>query len=500
MKVFVSYRREDSPNVVDLVAERLRRQLGHENVFKDVDSVFLGENFLDKIQSALTTADVLLVVIGPRWLNASKSPGKRRLNDPDDWVRIEVREALQRDDVRVVPLLVEGATMPGESDLPPGLKALAFRHARILRPAPMLEADLDILCERLAPEPKPEPDSKAPAHRAVDIPKVKVAGGGIQQAHTAGSPGLRRPVFFVLAAAGLALLAIALVIASRLESPSQTPPEQTGTPIIPVKPVAGSGITVPSPSQEKSAPDAGEPAKPRLFVLAFGTNTYPRDRVRASLSLSFAEDDVQSVCDAFRHQSGPLYHSLECRPLLGRAATRRAVLDGLHWLRSSARVGDLCVVYFSGYEIYEKQGHLDHFLIMTADSDSDNPEETTLSRESLADAVAEIPGRVLVLLDTCHSEAAARPITTQNPRAAVFASCRVNEKAYESREAQGGLFTTSVASGLAGRADQDGDGTVTLDELEYFAIQRVSQISSTQHPILVKPAGFPPLALTRPGH
>lgn len=249
MKVFLSYRREDSPAVVDRVVERLRRKLGPGNVFKDVDSVSVGENFLDKIQTALTAADVLLVVIGPGWLNASKRSGKRRLDDPDDWVRIEVREALQRDDVRVVPLLVEGATIPRESDLPPGLKALAYRQAFILRPDPVLvEADLDTLCERL--DPKPEAESEASAPRAVDIPQVTAAGGGIQQAHTAGSPGLRRPVVFVLAAAGLAILAIALLIASRVNPASPTPPEQTGTPKIPAKPVTDSGTTVPSPSRE----------------------------------------------------------------------------------------------------------------------------------------------------------------------------------------------------------------------------------------------------------
>ena len=162
MKVFLSYRREDSQAIVDRVAQRFRRKLGPGNVFKDVDSVSVGENFLDKIQTALTAADILFVVIGPGWLNASKRPGKRRLDDPDDWVRIEVHEALQRDDVRVVPLLVEGATMPSERDLPPGLKALAYRNACILRPDPLLEADLDTLCERL----DPEPEAKSEASRS----------------------------------------------------------------------------------------------------------------------------------------------------------------------------------------------------------------------------------------------------------------------------------------------------------------------------------------------
>ena len=288
----------------------------------------------------------------------------------------------------------------------------------------------------------------------------------------------------MLAVAGLATLAIALVIASRGNVAPPTPPEQTNTPKIPTKPVSDSGTTVPSPSQESPAPDAGGPGEPALlrpdaareqtgtpktpakpvsdsgttvpspsrerpaldtggsgkprFVLAFGSNTYPRDG--AQRPLKFAEDDVQSVCNSFRHQSGPLYRSVECRPLLGKAATRRAVLDGFRWLRSSARDGDLCVIHFSGYNIYEERGSFSRFFLMTADSDSENPEETALSRESIADAVTEIPGRVLFLLDTCHSEAAAKPITTQSPRAAVFAACRENKAPTKARRPRGGTL------------------------------------------------------------
>jgi hypothetical protein len=88
-----------------------------------------------------------------------------------------VHEALQRDDVRVVPLLVEGATMPGEGDLPPGLKALAYRNARILRPGPQFEFDLNILCERLSPELEVEPEKSA--LRDADIPRVEAARNGV---------------------------------------------------------------------------------------------------------------------------------------------------------------------------------------------------------------------------------------------------------------------------------------------------------------------------------
>jgi uncharacterized caspase-like protein len=206
---------------------------------------------------------------------------------------------------------------------------------------------------------------------------------------------------------------------------------------------------------------------------------------------------VHTICDAFGVHGGSLFRSVESRPLLGKAATRRAVIDGLRWLRSSARDGDLSVIHFSGYEIYEARGR---FLLETADFDPDDLDRTTLSGESIADAVADIPGRVLVLLDTCHSQAAAKAITAANPRAAVFAACRVNELASESQEAQGGYFSTVVATGLAGRADRDADGAVTLEELGDYTTRRVALMSKDQqNPVLVGGEGLASSALSRPG-
>ena len=93
----------------------------------DIDTIELGVDFTQKIQEAVTSCDVLLSVIGPTWLTATDADGKRRLDDPNDFVRLEVLTALERD-IRVIPLLVQGASMPKEKDLPKELASLARRN------------------------------------------------------------------------------------------------------------------------------------------------------------------------------------------------------------------------------------------------------------------------------------------------------------------------------------------------------------------------------------
>ena len=109
--VFISYRRQDAAYPAGWLFDRLTGHLGEGHVFKDVDSIRLGDDFVDKITAAVGTCAVLLAVIGPRWLTASGEEGGRRLDDPADFVRLEIEAALTRG-VRVIPVLVDGARMP----------------------------------------------------------------------------------------------------------------------------------------------------------------------------------------------------------------------------------------------------------------------------------------------------------------------------------------------------------------------------------------------------
>jgi hypothetical protein len=133
-RIFMSYRREDAAYPAGWLYDRLADHYGSSQIFKDVDSIELGDDFVQVITSAVGACDVLLAVIGPEWLTATDAHGRRRLDNPDDFVRLEIEAALSRR-VRVIPILVDGASMPAAEQLPDSLAMLERRQALELSPA-----------------------------------------------------------------------------------------------------------------------------------------------------------------------------------------------------------------------------------------------------------------------------------------------------------------------------------------------------------------------------
>jgi hypothetical protein len=132
--VFISYRRDDSPGHAGRVFDRVRARFGADGVFMDVAAIDAGADFVDAIEGAVGACDVLLAIIGPQWVGAADSAGRKRLDDPNDFIRLEVAGALKRS-VRVVPVLVDDARLPAAADLPDDLQPLLRRNAIELRDA-----------------------------------------------------------------------------------------------------------------------------------------------------------------------------------------------------------------------------------------------------------------------------------------------------------------------------------------------------------------------------
>jgi TIR domain len=141
--VFISYRRLDSADITGRIYDRLAQHFGKASIFKDVDSIPLGIDFRKHLQNSVGQCSVLLVIIGKNWL-AAADKGKSRLNDAKDHLRIELETALQRD-IPIIPILVQGATVPEEDSLPSSLGLLAYRNGIDVRPDPDFHGDMNRL-------------------------------------------------------------------------------------------------------------------------------------------------------------------------------------------------------------------------------------------------------------------------------------------------------------------------------------------------------------------
>jgi hypothetical protein len=242
--IFLSYRRTDSAGWAGRLHDSLRRLLPSVPVIMDVEDIPPGVDFQDFIEEAVARCDLLVALMGPQWLEARNAKAERRLDDPDDYTRLEIEKALKRD-IRVVPVLVGGARFPDASELPESLRPLVRRQNFELP-----DRGWDESCGRLA--------------RAIEQALAARAGAGagaIPADRSATAPRVARSHGWMMGAAALAVVAI--VVATIINGPEQ-----------------GAGQLEPAPSAvtPEPAPPATEtneraqanvvPARPTLLDLA----------------------------------------------------------------------------------------------------------------------------------------------------------------------------------------------------------------------------------------
>lgn len=234
-KIFLSYRRLDSQAITDRIYETLVETFGKENVFQDVSGIPAGVNFKTYLERAVGDCDVLLVVIGQQWLNIQDDDGNQRLANPSDFVRIEIEAGLKRDDVLVIPLMVDNARMPAENTLPESLRPLHFLQSAKIRYNPDFTGDMQGLIQRIR------------AYMKESTAQRRMIAGATQ-------PRKRRAGLVV---AGLAILAalIAFAIINPLEdngnNNNRNDPEETSTQAVAVEPTPNASPTSsPTPSHE----------------------------------------------------------------------------------------------------------------------------------------------------------------------------------------------------------------------------------------------------------
>ncbi len=140
----ISYRRDDSTDMTGRIYDRLIATFGKEAIFKDVDSIPLGVHFAEYISASIKKCHVVIAIIGSEWWGNDPTGKQRRIDDPGDFVRIEIETALKHD-IPIIPLLVKGIPMPNPEELPESLKRLAFYNGMPVRIDPDFHRDVDDL-------------------------------------------------------------------------------------------------------------------------------------------------------------------------------------------------------------------------------------------------------------------------------------------------------------------------------------------------------------------
>jgi hypothetical protein len=220
--IFISYRRDDTEGEAGRLFDDLTRAFGAENVFMDVAGIRPGVDFRTAIEDNVAHCGVLLAIVGPAWVSVADATGQRRIDNPSDFVALEIGSALKRE-VPVIPVLVHGAHMPSHDQLPASLEGFSYRNSVELTHA-RWNSDVQLLVEALAAYVTPEPTTvQEPVHATV--PVQLPAPHPPATAATSAGTGAARSI--IIGAAVLVLLAIAVGLYFFLRPEPQPAPTPT---------------------------------------------------------------------------------------------------------------------------------------------------------------------------------------------------------------------------------------------------------------------------------
>jgi WD40 repeat protein len=245
--------------------------------------------------------------------------------------------------------------------------------------------------------------------------------------------------------------------------------------------------------REDREKEKGVAARPALYLLAVGISAY-----KDKLKLDYAAKDAQTLVKACQKHSKRVFRNVTVKLLTDREATRKAILQGLTWLRKQMTQHDVAVVFFAGHGGKDADGS---FFLFPVDVDPDDLLATGVPGDQLKKSLAGMPGRFVVMLDACHAGAVggarnATPLTdelvrdlaTDDSGIVVMCSSMGREFSFEDRTVKHGYFTLALVEGLSGKADYDRDGIIHLNELDLYVTNRVKQLSKgRQHPVSARP-------------
>lgn len=254
--------------------------------------------------------------------------------------------------------------------------------------------------------------------------------------------------------------------------------------------------------------------KPKLYALVIGVSVY----ANPDLKLGYAAKDATDIEAAVKRQrGGGLYREVETRLITDAKATAENIRSGFNWLEKEVTGRDVAMVFLAGHGVTDLQ---QRFWFLPATGDPDNLRATAIPKSDFEDVLRGLPGKILMFIDACHAGKGierTRYVTRGGGGAAdvtglvnemsstengivMFASSTGRELSLEDEQWQNGAFTKALIEGLAGKADYNKDGAVTVKELDLWVSERVKELTGKrQHPVARKPETIPdfPLALAR---
>jgi WD40 repeat protein len=235
---------------------------------------------------------------------------------------------------------------------------------------------------------------------------------------------------------------------------------------------------------------------PTLFVLAIGIDAYP-----GNLKLTGAVNDAKELKEVLEKKSKPPFGAIQHKVVVNEVAKKKGIIEGINWLKENMTPSDVAILFYAGHGALEGG----EFYLLPQDVDVKDLPTTGLSRTELKEQMQGVPGRVLVLLDACHSAAigvlfddVSRELTDEDCGVVVMCASRPKEVALE--KGGHGHLTRSVIDGLKGKASvSPRDKCVYLHHLQQFVIDNVEKLSNdTQHPTVVAPPWMRPFSLSKP--
>jgi WD40 repeat protein len=273
-------------------------------------------------------------------------------------------------------------------------------------------------------------------------------------------------------------------------------------------------VEVPEPEEAPDQPAGDgldELTKPNLYVLSVGVSTFADADISA---LEYCDNDATAMAEFFAGQEGGLFRKTEVKRLVNEEATEAAIQEGLDWLEKSATQKDFVILFLASHGCNDEKGN---FYMIPHDCDPENLRATGVAWEDFGEILGNLPSRVLMFLDTCHSgrlganlftmangsktrsfnglksafdnTEAIRELTSDEVGVVIMAASTGNESSLENEEWGHGAFTTAALAGLRGEADLNDDGIVHLVELDFFVAEKVKELTEgAQHPTTVKPS------------